>query len=235
MNTIKYYNNRPVLVLRKDDIVDFYEVYVDFEITDIDLDFIAESYRGCDACMVGAKTECKCEDKVDEAKDLLERIIDENKINDEGVFWVKGKDLKDKPFEWAENTKLKNEIQKNKNILNGLIDIVSENKSLIKAQEKQLKDNDLEVLKSDRIVENRKAISESAIKQYEDLKEKIKYKNKELEKLQNVNIEDEFKISLAQYNELIKSERKLNALESGGVDNWQFYDESLKDLNEEEN
>lgn len=37
-------------------------------------------------------------------------------------------------------------------------------------------------------------------------------------------------ISLERYNELLKSEDKLTALEDGGVDNWDWYDESLRDF-----
>ena len=34
--------------------------------------------------------------------------------------------------------------------------------------------------------------------------------------------------------QLLKAEKLLNALEAGGVDNWEGYDESLKDLRKEE-
>lgn len=34
-------------------------------------------------------------------------------------------------------------------------------------------------------------------------------------------------ISIAEYKELIKDQNKLNALEIGGVDNWEWYGESL--------
>jgi len=34
-------------------------------------------------------------------------------------------------------------------------------------------------------------------------------------------------ISKKEYEELLKKSRKLRALENGGVDNWEWYDESL--------
>lgn len=34
-------------------------------------------------------------------------------------------------------------------------------------------------------------------------------------------------ISKKHYEELLKSERELNALHAGGVDNWEWYSESL--------
>jgi len=227
-NTIKFYNNRPVLVLRKDELVDFWQIHADIEISDIDLDYIAESYRGCDTCMVGYKGTCNCQDEVDSASDLLERIMENHKINDEALFWVKGKDLKDKPFEWMENKKLKDEISQKKKILDGLIDIVAENKTLIKTQEKQLKDNESEIIKSDRIVENRKALSESSIKEYEGLKDKIEQAKLDLK---NVSIDNENEISRAEYIRLLKRDELLTALEVGGVDNWEWYGEATKNIN----
>jgi hypothetical protein len=38
-------------------------------------------------------------------------------------------------------------------------------------------------------------------------------------------------ISLKNYNELLDDQRVLDALHRGGVDNWEWYDESLSDLN----
>lgn len=37
-------------------------------------------------------------------------------------------------------------------------------------------------------------------------------------------------ISLKDYNELLDDQRVLHALRRGGVDNWEWYDESLSDL-----
>lgn len=227
-NTIKYYNNRPVLVLKKHAEAEFYQILVDIEIQDIDLDHIAESFRGCDACMVGHKSTCHCDGEVSKAYDVVEQIKENYKINDTQLFYVPAKDLKDKPFEWRENENLKAKITANKNILNGLIDIVAENKTLIKQQEKQLADNKLEIQKSDNIVENRKSLSESAIADYNEFKQKIK----ELEDSVKVTVEGEIKISGAEYQNLLKRDELLSALERGGVDNWEWYGEATKDLND---
>lgn len=231
--TIKYYNNRPVIVLKKHEDVDFYQILVDIEIQDVDLDYIAESFRGCDACMVGHKSTCYCDDRVSEAHSVLEEIMDNYKINDQHLFFVPAKDLKDKPFEWAENKKLEDQITANKNVLNGLIDIVAENKSLIKQQEKILENHKAEILKSDRIVENRKALAEISDKEYEALREKIRVLNNEHQVL--VESKDKtIKISYKDYEELLDRDRLLGALESGGVDNWEWYGESIQQYYENE-
>jgi len=226
-NTIKYYNNRPVLVLKKHEQIDFYQVFVKIEIEGKDLDQIAESFRGCDACMVGHKSTCYCDDRVNNANDILEEIFQQNEITEENLFWVKAKDLKDIPFEWRENEKLKSQIASNKNILNGLIDIVAENKSLIKIQEKQLQDNSQEIIKYDRIVENRKSLTDIVIKDYDKLIQDIK----NLEDSKKVMIEgEEISISGEEYSNLLKRDELLSALEAGGVDNWEWYSESTKNL-----
>jgi hypothetical protein len=36
-------------------------------------------------------------------------------------------------------------------------------------------------------------------------------------------------ITKKEYSDLLKSQKKLEALESGGVDNWEWYDQSLQD------
>lgn len=231
-NTIKYYNNRPVLVLQKHEVADFYQILVDIEIQDIDLDHIAESFRGCDACMVGHKSTCYCDEEVAKAYDVVERIIEDYKIKDSQLFYVPAKDLKDVPFEWKENKGLVDKIKGNKDVLNGLIDIVAENKSLIKQQEKTLSDNKEEIRKMDAIVENRKALTEIVIKDYDKLTSDIK----ELESQKNlIIVGSDVKIEYSEYEQLLKRDEKLTALENGGVDNWEWYFESLKNYFEDEN
>ena len=49
---------------------------------------------------------------------------------------------------------------------------------------------------------------------------------------------DTVTISQREYDQLVRDSYKLAALEAGGVDNWEWYDESLKlidEWNEEEN
>lgn len=230
-NELKYYNNRPVLVIEKDENTDFYKVLVKVEIQGKNLDEIAESFRGCDACMVGHKSTCYCDERVNEANELLEIIFTENNIDEENFFYVRGKELRDHPFEWKENESLKDKIKGAKNVLDGLIDIVAENKSLIKQQEKQLSDNKEEIRKMDAIVENRKALTEIVIKDYDKLKADIKSMESQ-KKL--IIVDSEVKINYSDYEELLDRNEKLTALENGGVDNWEWYSESLKNYFKDE-
>lgn len=44
----------------------------------------------------------------------------------------------------------------------------------------------------------------------------------------------EVKITMAEYENLIRANRKLNALESAGVDNWEWYDDALEPIRKED-
>ena len=46
-------------------------------------------------------------------------------------------------------------------------------------------------------------------------------------------MEDTITISVERYNELIRSEKILNALYAGGVDNWVWYEEALENMDDE--
>ena len=46
-------------------------------------------------------------------------------------------------------------------------------------------------------------------------------------------MEDTITISVERYNELIRSENILNALYAGGVDNWEWYEEALENMDDE--
>lgn len=48
------------------------------------------------------------------------------------------------------------------------------------------------------------------------------------------NTENTITITLKEYRELLKDSRKLAALEAGGVDNWEWYSESLEEFYKEE-
>ena len=49
----------------------------------------------------------------------------------------------------------------------------------------------------------------------------------EIKKLKNGN----FEITREYLEELLESDFKLNALSNAGVDNWEFYDETMEDFN----
>jgi hypothetical protein len=41
-------------------------------------------------------------------------------------------------------------------------------------------------------------------------------------------------ISVEEYNRLVNAEKKLNCLESAGVDNWDWYDDAMESFHEDQ-
>lgn len=44
---------------------------------------------------------------------------------------------------------------------------------------------------------------------------------------------DEIRVNAKEWFELLRRDKILTALESGGVDNWEWYSDSLKDITDE--
>lgn len=51
--------------------------------------------------------------------------------------------------------------------------------------------------------------------------------------MKGYTMKNKVEISINEYEELLKSEAKLRLLEEGGVDNWEWYGDSLEGLEEE--
>jgi hypothetical protein len=51
--------------------------------------------------------------------------------------------------------------------------------------------------------------------------------------MKGYTMKNKVEISINEYEDLLKSEAKLRLLEEGGVDNWEWYGESLEGLDEE--
>lgn len=51
--------------------------------------------------------------------------------------------------------------------------------------------------------------------------------------MKGYTMKNKVEISISEYEELLKSEVKLRLLEEGGVDNWEWYGDSLEGLDEE--
>ena len=49
-----------------------------------------------------------------------------------------------------------------------------------------------------------------------------------------MNDDHEILVSAKKYRELLEDSRKLQALENAGVDNWDWYDEAMKEFYSEE-
>lgn len=207
---IYYFNNREILIL-KQETDEMYLVCGDFDITN---EITGSCF--CEACNIG-DNDNKLSHSCFEIDEIIETVMDD--ISDKNIFWVSKKYINEKPFEYKKNTKLLEEISTNNNILEGLktdIKILSDTKSLL---EKNIKDNELIIqTKIEEI--DKKEIKLSEL--YNKISNFSKYKS---DMLSNKSL----RISSSTLLELIKSDIILNKLNAGGVDNWDWYSESIGD------
>ena len=149
--------------------------------------------------------------------EIIEQILDD--ISDKDIFWVNKKHLQDKPFEYkkwekisADNAELSlsvKELKKEKE------EIVNNTKEIEKNRDVLL--NEIQDLK------NATLILEQNIEEKELLKVKIIADKNEVIKLNNSNVKMPIKTLLSYIEDSIT----LSRLEAGGVDNWEWYGESL--------
>jgi chromosome segregation ATPase len=229
LNKVYYYNNRPVLAVAKHENCDFYQVALSREIELENTDDIAEQFRGCDSCMVGHKSECKCNEKVWQAEEIIEELVKYIPKADDVLIWVQASELKEKPFEYAKHKELSDAIEKNRKILDGMILILAEQKATMNAFEKEKERVEKEISGKKYEVSQMKANWEG-FRQSRDLaSEELKTLREEIAKARKVIVTDSFSISEEHYNELLSRSNFLTKLEAAGVDNWEGYEIAQED------
>lgn len=205
-----YYNNGQVTILKieTDDFVLVQGVK--------DLHTQLNGSQFCEACNVESMSRHKCSD-VDE---IIEEVI--NDLSEDDIFWVNIKHLQEKPFEYKKWEK-----------------ITEENNQLLK-NIKKLKEYKESIEKN---IEELATDYESDLKYYNELKEKKEQlineldgieKNKiVLENIPEIKISNSnLKIPTKAILKFIKDSIFLEYLNSGGVDNWEWYSESLPDCDD---
>jgi len=208
-----YFNNGKVTILRIEN--------NEFVLVcgDINLHTEVNGSEFCHMCMVGGKSRHTCSD----VDNVIEEIIED--LSDKNIFWVNVKHLKDKPFEYQKWEK-----------------ITAENEELQKSVD-NLKLQKLEVLKSTKEIEEKREIILEEISNLEIKKQELLEKVEETEKLKLKLVADKegiitlsnsnIKFSIKEILRLLESSIMLEHLERGGVDNWEWYSESLPNNVEE--
>lgn len=200
----KFYNNRPVMLLREEADGTW------FVSATLDLSHDITGSNFCTQCNVGGdyKGGHTCVD----AGEIIEHVMEN--ISDHEVFWVQPQYLRDEPFEKKPFDSLVAEIEK------------------LKAEKKQL-ELDKKYLNDE--INGRNADFESLSIQLADLREKIAFSQNELIKTDSepIEIPKHIKIGVKEINSktflsLVEDALKFRDLDSGGVDNWEWYSESLK-------
>lgn len=201
----KYYNNRPVVLLRNEG-SGFWFVISSFDITH---EITGSNF--CTMCMAGGDfiSTHTCID----AGEVIDHVMEN--IEDKEVFWVSELYLKDHPFEYKKNQDLLNQIDALEIKKRDLLDQISfheSNKNSIMSdiELKQTELNDIQLRTIDAQHKLMSAESEKPHKEIPDI-------------LSTGLIE----ISASELRSLFEDKVKLRLLENGGLDNWEWYSESI--------
>lgn len=212
LNHTYYFNNRPVKVLRLEgDNFAFVEA-----VLDITHDVTGSCF--CEPCNISSYSSHKCHD----AQEIIDYVLED--ISDVEVFWVNIAYLRETYFEHQDNLKLKSENDKfQKQVKDAKEEIT------------RLKKNESTLLKSvadlQKSFNTQIAAKEKLRQDIQQLKEKKDKVNEDIRLNRSVTIKGTpIVIKADDYLDLLQDSIKLNALEAGGVDNWEWYGEALEDI-----
>lgn len=211
LGQVYYFNNREVIPLR----METQNLAFCVIICDINHDVTGQCF--CTQCMVGG--DYKGAHTCGDADEVIEAVMEE--ISDKEVSWIPVQYLKEKPIEFKENEQLKGQIASNSEKLKNIEQSIVGRKNSLASIEQKL------IEKSTERDELNECISKlnSTI-----LNLDIELKKKQLNQQKIININNtNISISLDELNSLYKSQITLQLLEAGGVDNWEWYSESIGD------
>lgn len=207
----KYYNNRPVTIL-KDEGNDFY-----FVAAELNLTHDQTGSNWCTMCQAGG--DFIASHTCDTAQEVIDHLMEG--IEDREVFWVSGRYLNDEPFEFKPYKKLVDEIELMKS---KKIDIETDIKDL----KSTLSSIELSIEESKQTLSDFQLRIQQAQHDLMDVEKQEQHQSIP-DRVSNSYID----ISTKELLEFIEAKIKLEALESGGVDNWEWYSESLKETDYE--
>ena len=212
INNLKYYNNLPCEIIRKIS-DDFYEIKIYPKFNDD-----VNSANWCTACILGSMDGANPSHTCEEYEDVISSL---ESIDNAICIIAENRLIADEPFEFKPIKSLVRKINEKKEYLeklnNKIINITStiEKYSEIKYQDE----------KHIEILENKIKNKIDELKEY---LEKIKKVKSEYE----LNVPNDIKLTKIEYENLIQRDRILEKLERGGVRNWEWYYESLKEEQE---
>lgn len=218
---VYYYNNREVIPIEKQGDTEFYKCLVKFNIA---VGFDASNF--CTACMIGGAGGAHPTHTCSEYRDVIEQIEDE--AQDEDVLFIPARMLNEHPFEYLPNEKLKEQLQKNKAEVERLTQQSKEKVSGINSMQEQIHSLDLIREQAEREAELVKSRILALTKEEVEISARISAINS------NVIIDSSNKsISAKELIRLFEVDKRMESLQHGGVDNWEWYGESLGDTDYE--
>ncbi|SUB81996.1 Uncharacterised protein [Pragia fontium] len=212
---IYYYNNREVIPIEKQGDTEFYKCVVKFNIA---VGFDASNF--CTACLIGDMDGAHPKHTCYEYDDVIEEI--KGNAQDEDILFIPERMLNKHPFEYLPNEKLKEQLQKNKAEVERLSQQSKEKVSGINSMQEQIHSLDLIREQAERDAELVKTRVLTLTKEEVEISARIAAINS------NVIIDSSNKsISAKELLRLFEVDERMESLKTGGVDNWEWYGESL--------
>ncbi len=216
-NEIKFYQNNPCVIVR-----DVNELFCEIQLNvHFAANIEAENYCTPSECRSPMSSGEAAQEEYDQAQSIIEDIQDEEHSI---ICMVEKRLLHDSPIEATIINSLQKEIDKQKAELSTIKDLHAEwlkSVSGLKLSEKALK---LEVASLNLSLEaltNIRSDSKACVEKLSVTRDKI------LIQIGSFGP----RITTGEFNALEKRDAILTALEAGGVDNWDWYGESLKNAN----
>lgn len=206
-----YFNNREVIVIRMEN-----EQFA-FVVGNLNIDHDITGSEFCHECLVGSCDGSYHSHTCDDAQNIIDNLMEE--LGDKEVFWVDIRYLHNHPFEYKKHVKLLNEIKKLEEIKGDLISDHEKIKNEISASEIEDKRLIESVRNNIRLI----AESDKQIEKIKEIKNEVKLNLDNSVKVNDMDI----KITIQELKSLYKNKITLRLLEEGGVDNWEWYGESI--------
>lgn len=214
---IKFYNNNPCKVIRKVS-EDFSEIVVFPHVQDIEL----QGSDWCTACQIGethSSHECEAyQEVIDVVNSLREEegvvvIADNRLLQDEMVEWKTWNIIKKR---CQEMTDLHNETRRQRS------DLLIEKHRLEESVKTLKGDTELLASTNDNIIQK-------INKSWDDYQIARDTLQNTKDEQPTITLDSDFKVdlSLETLRRLVRDSIKLEQLENGGVDNWEWYGESV--------
>lgn len=216
MKKVYFYQNNPCVIIRE----------VTEEIVEVQIDHTfaedMETRGHCQGCCIGDsdnKLSCTC--------DEYEWIIEEfkNDVNRLAVM-VERRLLTEKPVESVTIERLRDEIDIIKSNLESTKMLHEEWRLSSKMYQERVESLKLELLALEASIKSNKAIKEDTEIGIKSLSKKY---GEMLVNIDKYSITKK-QISYSEYERLLERDKTLSALEDGGVDNWEWYGESISKI-----
>lgn len=210
---IKFYQNNPCVIVR--DINDeFCEIQLN---THFAVNIEAEYYCTPSECRAPLSSG---EEEREQAEAILEDIQNEEHSI---ICIIEKRLLHDEPIEMLDIKSLIKQREVEKDLLNKTKQLHEEWRKSSNVHSNKLKDLQLEIESLNRNIINLNSEKQTAKEGIKSLSERYNKIIVEVGKYSSKAMQ----ITVAEYDQLVKRDEVLSALEAGGVDNWEYYDDAL--------